>query len=64
MPIKLAQIAICLLGKRPAGDGWLEVGRSSLLESAQEATLMSVPTRGLPRQSNGLAIADFNRKFT
>ena len=33
-----------LLGKHPAGDCWLEGGRSSLLESAQEATLSSVAT--------------------
>jgi len=33
-----------LLEKQPAGYGLLEGGRNSLLESAQEATLMSVPT--------------------
>jgi len=43
-PIKLAWKANCLLGKHPAGNGWLEGGRSSLLESAQEATLSSVAT--------------------
>ena len=36
--------SLCLLGKHPAGYGLLEGGRNSLLESAQEATLMSVPT--------------------
>ena len=40
----LAWKAICLLGKHPAGNGWLEGGRSLLLESAQEATLTSVAT--------------------
>jgi hypothetical protein len=29
-------------GKHPAGNCWLEGGRSSLLESAQEATLLSL----------------------
>jgi hypothetical protein len=43
-----------LLGKHPAGNGLLEGGRNSLLESAQEATLMSVTTAGLPRQLNRL----------
>jgi hypothetical protein len=36
----------------PAGYGLLEGGRNSLLESAQEATLMSVPTPALAGQSN------------
>jgi len=33
----------------------LEGGRNSLLESAQEATLMSVATAAFPRQYNRLA---------
>lgn len=33
-----------LLGQYPAAYGLLGGGRNSLLESAQEATLMSVPT--------------------
>src|SRR5208283_1119521 len=41
----------------PAGNGWLEGGRSSLLESAQEATLSSVATYAFPSQSNRLAEA-------
>jgi hypothetical protein len=42
---KLAQkISTGLLEKQPAGYGLLEGGRNSLLEFAQEATLMSVPT--------------------
>jgi len=40
--------------KQPAGHGVLEGGRNSLLESAQEATLMSVPTWAMEGQSNCL----------
>jgi hypothetical protein len=57
-----------LLGKHPAGNGLLEGGCNSLLESAQEATLTSVTTPAFPRQSNSLAIPrrypHCNRKFT
>ena len=45
-----------LLGKHQAGNGWLEGGRSSLLESAQEATLLSVAMVCFPRQCNTLAV--------
>jgi hypothetical protein len=38
------EITESLLGQCPAAYGLLEGGRNSLLESAQEATLMSVPT--------------------
>jgi hypothetical protein len=41
--MRLAWKEFRLLGKHPAGNGMLEGGRNSLLESAQEATLMSVP---------------------
>jgi hypothetical protein len=44
------------LGKHPAGNCWLEGGRSLLLESAQEATLLSVAMVRFPRQSNSLAV--------
>jgi hypothetical protein len=44
-----------LLGKHPAGNGWLGGGRNSLLESAQEATLTSVASRASPSQRNGQA---------
>jgi len=37
-----------LHGKHPAGNGLLEGGRNSLLESAQGATLISVATAALP----------------
>ena len=47
-----------LLGKRQAGNGWLECDRSSLLESAQEATLLSVAMVRIPRQSNTLAVVN------
>jgi hypothetical protein len=53
-----------LLGKHPAGDGVLEGGRSSLLESAQQATLSSVATLAFPRQLNELAVPHCNRIFT
>jgi hypothetical protein len=53
-PIELASKGTDLLGKHPAGNGLLEGGRNLLLESAQEATLMSVTTLGLPRQLNRL----------
>jgi hypothetical protein len=36
----------------PAGCGWLEGGRNSLLELTQEATLMSVPIQAIEGQSN------------
>jgi hypothetical protein len=51
-PDDLAWRAFDLLGKHPAGNGLLKGGRNSLLESAQEATLMSVTTSALPRQCN------------
>src|SRR5579871_549648 len=41
-------------GNHQAGNGWLEGGRSSLLESAQGATVSSVATLGFQRQCNGL----------
>jgi hypothetical protein len=41
----------CLLGKNPAGNGLLEGGRNSLLESAQEATLSSVAISAIQRQT-------------
>jgi hypothetical protein len=41
-----------LLGKHPAGNGSLDGGRNSLLESAQEATLISVATATFSRQCN------------
>jgi hypothetical protein len=44
-----------LLGKHPAGNGFLEGGRNSLLESAQEATLTSVATAACLSQCNRLA---------
>ena len=43
-----------LLGKHPAGNGSLDGGRNSLLESAQEATLISVATVTFSRQCNRL----------
>jgi len=56
------------LGLHPAGNGLLEGGRNSLLESAQQATLTSVATYTFPRQSNSLARTCIaprcNRKFT
>jgi hypothetical protein len=56
------------LGLHPAGNGLLEGGRNSLLESAQQATLTSVATSAFPRQSNSLArtcrLPHCNRKFT
>jgi len=52
----------------PTGNGLLEGGRNSLLESAQQATLTSVATSAFPRQSNSLARTSMaphcNRKFT
>jgi hypothetical protein len=48
----------------PAGNGWLKGGRSSLLESAQEATLSSVAISPFPRQSNSLAETHCNIPFT
>jgi hypothetical protein len=53
--VKLALKGAGLLGEHPAGSGLLEGGRNSLLESAQEATLTSVPTSAFSRQSNGLS---------
>jgi hypothetical protein len=50
----LESYATGLLGKHPAGIGLLEGGRNSLLESAQQATLMSVPTSSFHRQLNSL----------
>ena len=56
------------LGLHPAGNGLLEGGRNSLLESAQQATLTSVATPAFPRQCNSLAetciVPHCNRKFT
>ena len=43
------------LGLHPAGNGLLEGGRNSLLESAQQATLTSVAILAFPRQCNSLA---------
>jgi hypothetical protein len=45
---------VCLLGKHQAGNGLLEGGRNSLLESAQEATLTSVATAAFSRQCKSL----------
>jgi hypothetical protein len=56
-----------LRGKHPAGNCMLEGGRNSLLESAQQGTLLSVAISAFPRQSNGLPPMrcnyDCNRKF-
>ncbi len=41
-------------GKHQARNGWREGGRSSLLESAQGATLLSVATSAFQRQCNSL----------
>ena len=40
-----ANYSVFLLGQYPAGYGLLGGGRNLLLESAQEATLTSVPTQ-------------------
>jgi hypothetical protein len=48
------KVELVSLGSTRQASGLLEGGRNSLLESAQEATLTSVPTRGLPRQCNRL----------
>jgi hypothetical protein len=54
-----------LLGKHVAGNGWLEGGgRSSLLESAQEATPTSLHSLGFPSQSHGIGMRDSDGKFT
>lgn len=44
-----------LLGKHQAHNGWLEGGRSPLLESTQRATLLSLATATFQRQCNSLA---------
>jgi hypothetical protein len=49
---QLAQDPTRLLGKHQARNGWLEGGRSSLLESAQGATPTSVATSCFQRQRN------------
>ena len=63
-PVKLALKGSGLLGKHPAGSGWLESGRNSLLESAQEATLTSVPTSAFPRQCSEFAKAALRSGLT
>lgn len=54
-------------GKHQARNGWREGGRSSLLESAQGATLLSVAMPAFQRQSNSLAKPhcekNYHRKF-
>src|SRR5580692_6766593 len=49
------------LGKHPAGNRWLEGGRSSLLKSAQRATLLSIAVLSFASQCNGL---DKSRAYT
>ncbi|MGA2890025.1 MAG: hypothetical protein ABSE51_18420 [Terracidiphilus sp.] len=60
---ELALMAIGLLGKHPAGYGLLEGDRNSLLESAQEATPISVATVGFSRQCNKMAEAHWQSHF-
>jgi hypothetical protein len=57
---ELAVKGLVSFRKHQAGNGWLEGGRSSLLKSAQEATLSSVAMVCFPRQSN--ALDDVNRE--
>ncbi len=63
-PIRLAWKASGLLGIHPAGIGLLEGGRNSLLESAQQATKISVATSALDRQCNKLAQTALSAKIT
>jgi hypothetical protein len=62
-PIRLAWKASGLLGIHPAGISLLEGGRNSLLESAQQATPISVATSAFPRQCNKLAETALSAKI-